>query len=137
MQRHYLNYGKLGQNDLYSFYVPYHLTIFEVALSVARVALFKDTIIAPTGAPKVEVVATAKIDLKAGSTLDGIGEYMTYGQCETATITQSEQLLPMGIAEGAVLTKDIKKDQVITMSDVTLTDNQSVQLRLQQNKHFS
>ena len=28
-QAHYLNYGKLGQGPLYSFYVPYHLTIFE------------------------------------------------------------------------------------------------------------
>ena len=51
-QRVYLDYGKLGEGPLYSFYVPYHLTIFEVPLSVARVALFHDVVIAPAYGPK-------------------------------------------------------------------------------------
>jgi predicted homoserine dehydrogenase-like protein len=42
MQEHYLRYGKLGDGPLYSFYTPYHLTVFEVALSVARLVLFED-----------------------------------------------------------------------------------------------
>jgi predicted homoserine dehydrogenase-like protein len=51
-QAHYLNYGKLGQGPLYSFYVPYHLTIFEVPLSAARVALFNDSVISPLAGPQ-------------------------------------------------------------------------------------
>jgi predicted homoserine dehydrogenase-like protein len=59
-QKHYLNYGKLGAGPLYSFYTPYHLTIFEVPLSIARAILFKDVVISPLGGPMVDVVATAK-----------------------------------------------------------------------------
>ncbi len=61
-QAHYLNYGKLGEGPLYSFYVPWHLTALEVHISAARVALCKDVVIAPLGRPVVECVATAKID---------------------------------------------------------------------------
>lgn len=136
-QAHYLNYGKLGEGPLYSFYVPYHLTIFEVALSVARVALFRDTIIAPVSGQKVDVVATAKTDLKAGTTLDGIGEFLTYGQCETAAKTSQECLLPMGIAEGSVLRTNLQKDDVIRMEDIDLPNNECVNLRLEQNQLFA
>jgi len=47
LQAHYLRYGKLGDGPLYSFYTPYHLTVMEVPLSVARVALFRDEVIVP------------------------------------------------------------------------------------------
>ena len=98
---------------------------------------FNDAAITPLGAPLVEVVTTAKIDLKAGETIDGIGGYMTYGQCETAEITAEQQLLPMGLAEGCVLKRDISKDQVITYADVTLPkDRFCDKLRQEQNEYF-
>jgi predicted homoserine dehydrogenase-like protein len=137
-QQHYLNLYKLGEGPLYSFYIPYHLCHFEVPLSVARVVLFNDAVMAPLGAPKVDVIATAKIDLKAGETLDGIGYYMTYGQCETAEITQAQNLLPMGIAEGCRLKHDIPKDQVLTYADVELPAGRlKDKLRKEQNEHFA
>ena len=86
---------------LYSFYTPYHLCHFEVPQTVARAVLFGDAAIAPVGAPTVEVVATAKQDLRAGTVLDGLGGYDTYGQAERADVTAVEDLLPMGLAEGA------------------------------------
>ncbi|CAN5710952.1 NAD(P)-dependent oxidoreductase [soil metagenome] len=136
-QAHYLNYGKLGKGPLYSFYVPYHLTIFEVPLSVARAVLFKDTVIAPKAGPVVDVVATAKIDLKAGETLDGLGWYMTYGQCETYAATRAEALLPMGIAEGARLVRDVPRDQVLTYGDVVLPEGSlACRLRAEQDALF-
>jgi predicted homoserine dehydrogenase-like protein len=137
-QAHYLNYGKLGQGPLYSFYVPYHLTIFEVPLSAARVALFNDYVISPLAGPVVDVVTTAKIDLKAGSTLDGLGFYMTYGMCENAGVVAEQRLLPMGIAEGCRLKRDIPKDQVLTYDDVELPiDSLAVKLRLEQDAYFA
>lgn len=133
----YLDYGKLGKGPLYSFYVPYHLTIFEVPLSAARVALFKDAVIAPDHGPKVDVVATAKTDLKSGDTLDGLGGYMTYGLCENADLTHREKLLPMGLAEGCRLKRDIAKDQVMTYDDVEIPVGRLVdQLRAEQDVHF-
>jgi predicted homoserine dehydrogenase-like protein len=136
-QQHYLNLYKLGEGPLYLFYTPYHLCHFEVPLTAARAVLFNDAAITPLGAPLVEVVATAKINLKAGAKLDGIGCYMTYGQCETAEITAEQQLLPMGLAEGCVLTRDIQRDQVITYADVILPkDRFCDKLRLEQNEYF-
>jgi predicted homoserine dehydrogenase-like protein len=136
-QAHYLNYGKLGQGPLYSFYVPYHLTVFEVPLSAARVALFRDVIIAPIAGPVVDVITTAKVDLQAGETLDGLGGYHTYGQCENADIVSRDNLLPMGLAEGCRLKRPVTKDQVLTYDDVELPSNSiSHQLRIEQNDYF-
>lgn len=137
-QQHYLNLYKLGEGPLYSFYTPYHLCHFEVPLSVARVVLFGDYILAPIGKPLVDVVTTAKIDLKAGETLDGIGYYMTYGQCENSEIAQQQRLLPMGLAEGCRLKRDILKDQVLTYDDVELPSGRLCdKLRAEQDTHFA
>lgn len=137
-QRHYLNLYKLGEGPLYSFYHPYHLCHFEVPLSVARVVLFRDAVLAPLGAPMVDVVTTAKIDLKAGEAIDEIGGYMTYGQCETASTTQSENLLPMGLAEGCRLKRDVAKDGMLTYADVELPAGRLCdKLRAEQNAYFA
>lgn len=119
-QRHYLNLYKLGEGPLYSFYTPYHLCHFEVPNTVARAVLLGDATIRPLGRPTVEVVAVAKHDLTAGQTLDGLGGYDTYGVCERAGVTADERLLPMGVAEGCTLVRDVPKDAVLTYADVTL-----------------
>ncbi|MEX2382194.1 MAG: hypothetical protein WD490_07415 [Opitutales bacterium] len=137
-QRQYLQYYKLGPGPLYSFYTPYHLCHLEVPLSIARVALFRDTVLAPLGAPQVDVVATAKTDLKAGQVLDGIGHYTCYGQCENASVTHRERLLPMGLASGCRLLRDIPKDQVLSYSDVELPPGRvSDALRKEQDIAFA
>lgn len=137
-QQHYLNLYKLGEGPLYLFYTPYHLCHFEVPLTVARAVLFDDAALAPLGAPCVEVVATAKIDLKAGDVIDGIGHYMTYGLCENADITENDNLLPLGVAEGCILKNDIPKDQVITYDDVILPEGRLIdQLRTEQTEYFA
>lgn len=136
-QKHYLNLYKLGEGPLYLFYTPYHLCHFEVPLTVARAVLFQDAALAPLGAPCVEVVATAKIDLKAGEVIDGIGHYMTYGLCENADATATQNLLPLGVAEGCILKNDIAKDQVITYDDVILPEGRLIdQLRAEQVQYF-
>ncbi|MEH2147776.1 NAD(P)H-dependent oxidoreductase [Nostoc sp.] len=137
-QQHYLNLYKLGEGPLYSFYTPYHLCHFEVPLSVARAVLFGDAVMSPLAGLLVDVVTTAKIDLKAGETLDGIGYYMTYGQCENSNIVQQQNLLPIGLAEGCRLKRDISKDQVLTYEDVELPEGRLCdQLRAEQNNYFA
>lgn len=137
VQQHYLNLYKLGEGPLYCFYTPYHLCHFEVPLTVARAVLFQDAALTPLGRPYVEVVATAKSDLKEGQVLDGIGHYMTYGLCENADVRARENLLPIGIAEGCRLKRNIPKDQVLTYDDVELPAGRLVdQLRKEQELHF-
>jgi predicted homoserine dehydrogenase-like protein len=128
----------MGEGPLYCFYTPYHLCHFEVHNTIARAVLFQDAAIAPLGAPTVEVVATAKIDLKRGQTLDGIGHYMTYGECENAGVFSAEDLLPMGVAEGCTLKRDVPRDQALTYADVELPEGRLVdRLRREQRAHFT
>jgi predicted homoserine dehydrogenase-like protein len=117
-QRHYLNLYKLGEGPLYSFYTPYHLCHFEVPNTIARAALFGDATLAPIGPPRVEVIATAKVDIAAGSTIDGLGGYLTYGVADRADVVARDELLPMGVAEGCIARRAIAKDEVLAYADV-------------------
>ena len=137
-QQHYLNLYKLGPGPLYCFYTPYHLCHFEVPNTIARAVLFGDAAVTPLGAPLVDVVATAKKDLKAGDVLDGIGYYMTYGQCENSDVAGALDLVPMGLAEGCRLRRDIAKDQVLTYDDVELPEGRLCdRLRAEQTTYFA
>ncbi|HRV95996.1 MAG TPA: Gfo/Idh/MocA family oxidoreductase [Anaerolineae bacterium] len=136
-QQHYLNLYKLGTGPLYCFYTPYHLCHFEVHNTIARAVLFNDAALTPLAGPCVDVVTTAKIDLEAGQVLDGLGYYMTYGQCENSRTVWAEQLLPMGLAEGCRLKRDIPKDQVLTYDDIELPAGRLCdRLRAEQNEYF-
>jgi len=138
VQKAYLDLYKLGPGPLYVFYRPYHLCHFEVPSTLARAVLFGDATIAPLDRPRVEVVATAKRDLRAGELLDGIGFYMTYGLAENAEVATEEGLLPMGVAEGCRLTRDLVKDDVLQYADVELPEGRlSDQLRAEQAALFA
>jgi predicted homoserine dehydrogenase-like protein len=136
-QKHYLNLYKLGEGPLYLFYSPYHLCHFEVPNTIARAVLFHDATLTPLKGPQVEVIAAAKRNLKKGEIIDGLGHYMTYGLCENADIFKKENLLPMGIAEGCKLKKDIKKDEILTYNDIHLPAGRLCdQLREKQEKLY-
>ena len=122
-QRHYLALYKLGDGPLYCFYTPYHLCHFEVPYTVARAVLFDDAALAPLGGPLVEVAAAAKIDLKAGDQMDGLGCYMSYGLAENSPTARAQDLLPIGLAEGCRLKRAIPKDTLLTFADVELPPN--------------
>lgn len=137
VQRHYLRLYKLGDGPFYLYYTPYHLCHFEAPNSVGRVALFGDCVGAPLNAPMVEVVTVAKTDLRAGDTLDGMGRYLTYGLCENAEAARRENLLPIGVAEGCHLTRNVDRDDVLTYDDVECPPDRLIDaLRLEQNRLF-
>jgi predicted homoserine dehydrogenase-like protein len=135
--KHFLDLYKLGKGPLYLFFTPYHLCHFEVPLTVARAVLFHDAALAPIGKPMVDVVATAKIDLKKGEIIDDLGGYMTYGLCENYEISLKENLLPIGLAIGCTLKNDVPKDQVLTYDDVFIPSNRLCdRLRAEQVSYF-
>ena len=136
-EKHYLALYKMGPGPLYCFYWPYHLCHFEVPFTIARAVLFGDAAIAPLGAPYVDVIAAAKKDLKAGEVLDGLGHYMTYGLCENAQIVHAQRLLPIGLAEGCRLRRNISCDQVLAYDDVEVPPGRLCdKLRLEQDVLF-
>ena len=136
-QRHYLELYKMGPGPLYAFWVPYHLVHFEAPNAIARVRLFRDQLAQPLGGPVVEVCAIAKRDLVGGETLDGYGNYMTYGEAVNADEMARESYLAEGLVEGCVLRRDIRRDEVIRSDDVDLPPGRLADaLRLEQYRHF-
>jgi predicted homoserine dehydrogenase-like protein len=130
-------YLKMGEGPLHLFTRPFHLPHLEAPLSAARAVLFGDPTVAPIGAPVCEVIAVAKKDLEAGETLDGVGGFTWYGLIDNAAIVAAERLLPMGLAEGAVLKRAIAKDAPIGLTDVDLPSGRLIDsLRAEQAARF-
>lgn len=137
LQRQFLAYYKMGRGPVYCFTRPFHLCHMEIASSIARAALYGEATIAPAGRLQVEVVATAKRDLAAGERLDGIGQYLLYGQCENAEIVQREGLLPIGLAEGGVLRRSVPQGEVLHRADVEMPAERLIdRLRREQDVLF-
>ncbi len=132
----YLKYGKLGEGPLYSFYIPYHLLFFEIGSSVARLVDFDDIILAAPAGPRVEVATIAKTPLKAGDQLDGLGGFKAYGECENTPTLVAEDLLPIGLADGATLVRDIPKDEPVHFADVRFDDTYLLEQYREQRRLF-
>lgn len=117
-------------------YKPYHLIGLELGVSVATIMCRGE----PTGQTKVwagDVVATAKRELKAGEKLDGEGGFMVYGKLMTAEDSMSIEGLPIGLAHGLVLKRDVKKDQGLSWQDVEWSDkSQAVAVRREMEALF-
>jgi predicted homoserine dehydrogenase-like protein len=137
VQQQYLGYYKMGKGPLYSFYTPMHICHFDFPISIARIALGKDPVIAPDYGPMVDVISIAKRDLKAGEIVDGLGGFHTYGECETYDRTVTDRLLPIGLAEGCTLIRDVPKDRALTYDDVLIPEGRLCdQLRSEQETQF-
>jgi predicted homoserine dehydrogenase-like protein len=108
---------------------PYHLIGLELGVSVASAALRGE----PTGCGDVwrgDVAATAKRDLKAGEVLDGEGGAMVWGKCIPAGRSLALGALPIGLAHGCVLKREVKRGEMVGWSDVTIDGSiEAVRLR--------
>ncbi len=97
----------MGEGPNYLLYRPYHLCSLEVPLTVARAVFYGESSGHPAARPTAECIAVAKKDLAAGETLDGIGEYCYRGSIERAGVARAEGLLPLGLAKGCRLKRDV------------------------------
>ena len=104
----------LGPGPYYSFFRPYHLTSLEVPLSAAAAVLFGESHMRPLPVPTSEVGCVAKRDLKVGETLDAIGEYCYRAFALTWDDAVRQNALPVGLAQGAKVTRPIAKGELIT-----------------------
>ncbi len=98
-------------------YKPYHLIGLELGISIANIMCRGE----PTGQCQTfaaDTVATAKRDLKAGETLDGEGGFMVYGKLMPAEASLAIEGLPIGLAHGLVLLRDVQKDRGLSWRDV-------------------
>jgi predicted homoserine dehydrogenase-like protein len=69
--------------------------------------------------------------------IDELGGYLVYGEAEAAEETARGGHLPIGVAVGAKLGRDIAKDAVLTYADVELPEGRLVdKLRAEQAALF-
>ncbi|MBE0453709.1 NAD(P)H-dependent oxidoreductase [Roseovarius autotrophicus] len=96
---------------------PYHLIGLELSISVLSAALRGE----PTGQAREmrgTVAAVAKRDLKAGEVLDGEGGYTVWGKAQP--VARARTALPIGLAHGVALRRDVARGTILSMDDVAL-----------------
>jgi predicted homoserine dehydrogenase-like protein len=111
-----------------AMYKPFHLIGLELSISVLNAALRGES----TGTAREwrgDVVAVAKRSLKSNETLDGEGGYTVYGKLVPVARSLTEGALPIGLAHGVRLTRDVAAGTMVRMCDVAL-DQSSVALNL-------
>lgn len=121
-----LAYLSMGPGPCYSLYRPYHLTSLETPISIGRAALKGETTLATDRPPVAETIAVAKRDLKAGEKIDSIGGFTMYGLIERADVTRAENLVPIGLAQGARLVNDVEQHIPLTYDDVELDESLTI-----------
>jgi predicted homoserine dehydrogenase-like protein len=102
-----------------ALYRPTHMIGLELGISVASVALRRE----PTGAPvgfNSDVAATAKRALRKGEILDGEGGFTVWGRQVPAAASLAEGYLPLGLATGVKLVRDIAEGEPLRWSDVAI-----------------
>lgn len=104
----------MGKGPYFQLYRPYHLCSVEVPLTVAQTVIYNESSGHPKAGLVSECIAVAKRDTKKGETLDNIGETCYRASIELANVAKKQNLLPLGLAKGTIVKKDLKKDQVIT-----------------------
>ena len=74
-------------------------------------------------------------DMKPGDVIDSIGGYTVRGYADIAKDSKRDNLVPIGIIAGAVVTKDIKVGDLITYDQVAVDESSLiVQLRRKQDE---
>jgi len=111
-----------------AMYRPYHLIGLELGVSVLSAAL-RGEATGSTGGFRGDAVAVAKRALKAGERLDGEGGYTVWGKLWPAEKSLAHGALPIGLAHGVTLNRDIGEGEAVRWADVAIGDNQAVSLR--------
>ena len=114
---------------------PSHLIGLELGVSVASAALRGE----PTGCPtgfRADVGSCAKTALKAGTTLDGEGGRTVWGRLMTAEDSLAQGALPIGLAHGVKLKRDIAEGAILSWDDVEIADSEAVRVRREMEQTF-
>ena len=104
-----------------AMYKPFHLIGLELSISVLSAALRGE----PTGCSRAwrgDAVAAAKRDLRAGETLDGEGGYTVWGKLVPAARSRTLDALPIGLAHGVRLRRDVAAGTILSAADVELDE---------------
>jgi len=133
--KHGLIQRDMGNGPNYLLFRPYHLCSIEVPLTAAQTVIYGESSGHPLPRPVSECIAIAKKDLKAGETLDAIGEYCYRASMDIVEAARRENLLPLGLARGSVLKRNVPAGRAITYEDLEqIPDSLLLQVRQRQDR---
>jgi len=112
-----LKFYAMGPGPYYLLYRPYHLCAIETPLSAAEAVIYGEATLASDQMVS-EVVTVAKRDLKAGQVVGDIGSADFYGLIYTYEEARAMKAIPMGLAPGGQVLKDIPKGAVLAEENV-------------------
>jgi predicted homoserine dehydrogenase-like protein len=120
-----------------AMYKPFHLIGLELNVSILSAALRGEATGTSTGF-RGDVAATAKRPLKAGEMLDGEGGYTVWGKLMPAADSLAKGALPIGLAHGVKLTRDVPEGGTVGWADVEIDETtQAVQVRREMERRFA
>lgn len=108
---------KMGEGPYFTFHRPYHLTSLEVPLTAARMMIEGKVDMVPMRKPVADVCAVAKRNIKAGETLDAVGQYCYRSWTMTRSDALAANAIPCGLLENGIALHDIKKGELLTRAN--------------------
>jgi len=115
--REVLRYLKLGGGPCYTLLRPYHLCHLEMMKTIRRIKEGRGALLTNSETPKMNVVAIAKHDFKAGDRMEtGIGGFDVRG--EVCTFAEEPDAVPIGLLDETVLLRDVEEGQTLAWTDV-------------------
>ena len=111
-----------------AMYKPFHLIGLELSISILNAALRGE----PTGNTRewrADVGAVAKRALRVGGEARWRGGHMVHGRLMPVHRSVEQKALPIGLAHGCRLTRDIAAGKTVCLTDVAL-DQETTVMRL-------
>lgn len=108
-----MKFYSMGPGPYYTLYRPYHLCAIETPVSVAEAVLYGESTIVSKQMVS-EVATIAKRDLKVGEIVGEIGSADIFGRTYTFEDAHAQKAIPLGLAPGGKVVKDIAKGQLLT-----------------------
>lgn len=132
--REEMTYLSMGPGPYFTLYRPFHLASIEAIRTIVTAAIDRRPALRPA-TWTAEVVAVAKRDLPAGTRLEGIGGAHVRGVCHP--VTQAAGLLPLGLAQGAVLERDVAAGEPVPWADADVPASLINDLRSLQDRRLA
>lgn len=128
-----MSYLSMGKGPYFTIYRPHHLASVEAPLTIAKILVDGRTSLV-SGNRMTEVIAATKKVHKSGEKFDGIGGFSARGVTDKVADALKDNLVPIGILQGATAKRDIPVGAYVSYDDVELDTNQTIyQLRKQQD----
>ena len=108
-----MKFLSMGDGPYYTFYRPYHLCNVETPVSIAEAVIYGESTIVSKRMVS-EVATVSKRDLKAGEVVGEIGSPDIFGRTYIYEEALAQRAIPLGIAPGGKVTKDIAKGDLLT-----------------------